>query len=335
MVANACPASLLSCPGAAVPLYLSEADVDALVTMAEAMAVVEEAFRRQGRGEATAEPRRRVRTPECSLHVMFAADRAGGVLGLKSYTVSRAGARFHVLLYAAESGELLAFVEAGRLGQLRTGAASGVATRYLARPEATVAAFFGAGYQARTQLEGVARARDLSEARVYCRNPERRAAFCREMSGRTGLWVLPAESPEAALAGADIVTTITGSAQPVFDGRLVQPGMHLNVAGSNSLLRREIDEATVTAAGLLAVDCAAAVPLEAGDLLGPLQKGLLYPEGWIELGQVVAGRHPGRESAEQVTLFKSHGTALEDVALAALVYERAVAQGRGAPLGAG
>jgi len=121
----------------------------------------------------------------------------------------------------------------------------------------------------------------------------------------------------------------------VFDGALVRPGMHLNVAGSNSLLKREVDETAVARADLLFVDSLAAVPLESGDLLAPLQKGLVYPESLVELGQVAAGRHPGRTSEEQVTLFKSHGIALEDIALAARVYAKAVERGVGSAVGVG
>jgi ornithine cyclodeaminase/alanine dehydrogenase-like protein (mu-crystallin family) len=313
-------------------LFLTEQDVDRLVNMADTMALVEAALRRQGEGKATNEPRRRVRGPGLTLHVMFAADPGGGVVGLKSYTTGKEGARFHVLLYSAESGELLALIEASRLGQLRTGAASGVATRLLARPDAAIAAVFGTGYQARTQVEAIGHARSLSEVRVYGRDPARRAAFCSELCARLGLWILPVESPEAALDGAEIVTTITGSARPVFDGRLLRPGVHLNVAGSNSLLKAEVDETTVARSDLLFVDALPAVPLEGGDLLAPLQKGVIYPESLIELGQVAAGRHPGRTSPEQITLFKSHGIALEDIALAAELYRRAKEQGIGVPL---
>lgn len=316
-----------------MPLYITEAEVERLVTMADAMTAVEACFRRQGAGAATHEPRRRVRTPAGALHVMSAADPEAGVLGLKSYTTFKGGACFHVLLYSAEDGALLALIEASRLGQLRTGAASGVAARYLARPDAAVAAVFGSGYQARTQVEALGHARSLQEVRLYSRDPERRKACADELCARLGLWVLPAESPEAALDGADIVTTITSSARPVFDGALVRPGMHVNVAGSNSLLKREVDDATVARADLVTVDSLAAVPLEGGDLLSPLQKGLLYPEALVELGQVVAGRHRGRTGAEQVTLFKSHGIALEDIALAAEVYRRAVERGAGSPIG--
>jgi len=316
-----------------MPVYLSEQDVERLVSIRDAMTAVEECFRHQGEGRATNEPRRRVRTPEGALHVMFAADQDTGVLGLKSYTTFAGTARFHVLLYSAEDGALLALVEAGRLGQLRTGAASGVATRLLAREDAAVAAVFGTGYQARAQVEALALARNLQEVRVYSRDPERRKAFADELCGTLGLWAFPAGSPEEALDGADIVTTITSSARPVFDGGLVRPGMHLNVAGSNSLLKREVDETAIARADLVTVDSLAAVPVESGDLLGPLQKGLLYPESLVELGQVATGRHPGRTSSEQVTLFKSHGIALEDIVLAARVLEKARERGVGAPVG--
>jgi alanine dehydrogenase len=310
-----------------MPLFLTEEQVDGLVTMGDAMTAVEACFRRQGEGRATNEPRRRVRVPNGLLHVMFAADPAAGVLGLKSYTTFRGGVRFHVLLYSAEDGSLLALIEANRLGQLRTGAATGVATKYLACRDASIAAIFGTGYQAKTQVEGLAHARSLDEIRVYGRDPERRNAFCNEMSGRLGLWIVPAENPERALEGAHVVTTVTSAAHPVFDGSLLQPGAHVNAAGSNSLLKREVDDATVSRATLVAVDSLAAVPLEGGDLLSPLQKGLLYPEGLVELGRIVAGKHPGRTEESQITLFKSHGIALEDIALARVVYERAVERG--------
>ncbi len=321
-----------------MPLYITEEEVDRLVRMTDALRVVEAAFRRLGEGAATTEPRRRVRAPNGMLHVMFAADPQGGgdghpgVVGLKSYTTFKGKARFHVLLYSAEDGSLLAMLEADRLGQLRTGAASGVATRLLARKDASVAAVFGTGYQARTQVEALGRSCDLQEVRVYGRDPERRRLFCEELAACLGLWVLPVESPEAALDGATIVTTITSSTRPVFDGNLLVPGTHVNAAGSNSLLKREIDDVTVSRASLVTVDSLAAVPLEGGDLLAPLQKGVLYPEGLVELGQIAAGKHPGRTDNEQITLFKSHGIALEDIALAALVYERAVQDGAGKPL---
>jgi alanine dehydrogenase len=313
-------------------LHLTEEDVSSLVGMSDAMEAVEGAFRRQGEGKATNEPRRRVRAPGGLLHVMFAADPEAGVLGLKSYTTFRGGARFHVLLYSAKDGALLAMIEADRLGRLRTGAASGVATRHLARADASVLAVFGSGHQAETQVEAVAHARNVTEVRVYSRDAERRNAFSQSLCARFGLWALPAESPEAAVEGADIVTTITSSATPVFSGERLNAGAHVNVAGSNSLLKREVDDATVARAAVVAVDSRPAVSLEGGDLLSPLQKGLLYPEKIVELCEIVAGRHPGRQSEDEITLFKSHGIALEDIALAAMAYARAKERGVGREL---
>lgn len=318
-----------------MPIYLTEADVTRLVTMSDAMTAVEECFRHQGAGAATHEPRRRVRVPAGMLHVMFAADQEAGVLGVKSYTTFKGGARFHVLLYSADDGSLLAIIEADRLGQLRTGAATGVATKHLARRDASIGAVFGSGYQARTQVEGMAHARDFNEIRVYSRDPERRKAFASELCARLGLWVLPVDSPEAALDGADVVTTMTASSKPVFEGSLVRPGMHLNIAGSNSLLKREVDDACIGRADLIAVDSLAAVPLESGDLLGPLQKGIVNQESLVELGRIVAGAHVGRGADEEVTLFKSHGIALEDIGLAARVYEKARELGLGQQIGGG
>jgi alanine dehydrogenase len=312
-----------------MPVYLTESEVCRLIGITDALEAVEQCFRHQGEGTATNQPRRRARVPAGALHVMFAADGATGVLGLKSYTTFAGGARFHVLLYSADDGRLLAILEANRLGQLRTGAASGLATRCLARADAAVAAVFGTGYQAWTQVEALSHVRDLKEIRIYGRDAARRELFRDRLIRELNLHAVAAPSPEAALDGADIITTITGASRPVFDGALLRPGMHLNAAGSNSLLKREIDETAVSRADLIAVDSLAAVPLEGGDLLPPLEKGLIQREALVEFGKIVAGRHPGRTSPEQVTLFKSHGIALEDIALAARAFHKAGERGEG------
>lgn len=315
-----------------LPLYLTEDEVAELITMADALEAVEACFQRLGRGEATCEPRRRVRAPGGVLHVMFAADPAGGFLGLKSYTTFRNSIRFHVMLYDAADGSLLAIIEADRLGRLRTGAASGVATKLLARSDARVAAVIGTGHQAATQIEALSYARGLDEVRVFSRDPARRKEFAESCSAKLGLWVLPAESAERAVEGAAIVTTITASKDPVLEGAWLEAGAHVNAAGSNSLMRREIDVCTVERAGLVVVDSLEAVELEGGDLLPSLQSGRLYREGIVELGSVAAGLHPGRTSPEEITLFKSHGIASEDVALAGLLFRRAVDAGVGCRL---
>jgi ornithine cyclodeaminase/alanine dehydrogenase-like protein (mu-crystallin family) len=315
-----------------VALYLTEDEADRLLDMPAAIAAVEAAFRELGRGRATNRPRRRVAVPKGLLHLMPAALPAQGVLGFKAYTTFPGGARFHFTLYDSETGELLALMQADRLGQRRTGAATGVATRYLARPDAARLALFGAGWQARSQLEAVCAVRPIQEVRVYSRTPESREHFCAEMGSSVAAELSAVESSEAALDGADIVVTATTAREPVFDGALLQPGVHVNVIGSNSLLKREIDAETLRRADLIVVDSRDAVPLEGGDLLAALEQGLLLPEAVRELGPIVAGIAAGRRSDAEITLFKSHGLAVEDVAVAARVYRAARAAGIGREL---
>jgi alanine dehydrogenase len=310
-------------------LFLMEEEVERLLPMSVALEAVEEAFRELGAGRATNRPRRRLATPGGLLHLMPAALPSRRALGFKAYTTFAGGARFHFFLYDSETGELVAVMQADRLGQRRTGAASGVATRHLARPEAAALALFGSGWQARSQLEAVCAMRPIREARIFSRAPETRERFCAEMGDQVSAALRPVPSPAAALEGADIVVTATGSREPVFDGSLLRPGMHLNVVGSNSLLKREVDTETLRRADRIVVDSRDCVPLEGGDLLAALERGELLPEALQDLGPVVAGLAPGRQSPEQITLFKSHGLAIEDVAVAARVYEAARAAGLG------
>src|SRR5436190_16205647 len=216
--------------------FITEEEVDRLLDMRAALAAVEEAFRELGAGRATNRPRRRLGVPNGMLHIMPAALPSQGVLGFKAYTTFPNGARFLFHLYDSETGELLALIQADRLGQRRTGAATGVATRYLARPEAAVLALFGAGWQARSQLEAVCAVRSIREARVYSRSPERREKFCAEMQTAVGATLLPAASPAAALDGADVVVTATTCREPVFDRPVLQPALHVHVVGTKSAL---------------------------------------------------------------------------------------------------
>jgi ornithine cyclodeaminase/alanine dehydrogenase-like protein (mu-crystallin family) len=313
-------------------LYLTESDVERLLPMAAAVEAVEAAFRELGAGRATNRPRRRVQVPQGMLHLMPAALPAENAIGYKAYTTIGGRARFHVMLYDLQTGALTAVIEADRLGQRRTGAASGVATRHLARAEATVVGLFGAGWQAESQIEAVCAVRDVREIRVYSRSSERREAFAGRMSGVLGVPARPVEEPRAVVAGADIVITATSSREPVLLGEWLVSGMHVNVVGSNSLLKREVDDAVVERADVLVVDDREHVPLEGGDLLGALERGRIFPEALRELGEVVTGSAPGRTSPEQITLFKSHGLALEDMAAAAHVYREARARGIGVEL---
>jgi len=324
-----------------MPLFLTEQDVTKLLTMEETIAAVEAVFKAQASGDATNEARRRLRAGGAVLQVMSAAvagfnDSFGGeykgLLGLKSYVVTRNKARFYVNLYDAESGELLALIEADKLGQMRTGAASGVATKYLARAGAKTVGVYGTGWQAQSQLLAVCAAREIESVKVYSRSPENRARFCQEMGARPGgVNIAPVERPEEA-ADADIIVTITTSREPVLQGAWLRPGTHVNAAGGNSVLRRELDDEAVRRSSFIAVDSIDQAKIEAGELVTAVEKGLLTWERVRELRYVVSGEMRGRTGDDQITLFKSLGVAIEDVATAAVLYRKAKEQNVGKEL---
>jgi alanine dehydrogenase len=311
-------------------LLLTEADVQSLLDMPLAMVAVEEAFRRLAQGSAISHSRRRIHLPgKCLLHYMAAGDGRSDCVGLKIYTSAHGGLRFLIPLFQAESGELLALIEADYLGQMRTGAATGVATRFLARADARVAGIIGTGLQARTQLEAVAQARKLEKVRAYGRDSQRREQFAKEMSARLGLPVNAVSSSEAAVRGADIVTTMTNSTNPVFEGKWLEPGMHVNAAGSNFAQKRELDTDAVVRCDLIAADSREQAKIEAGDLIQAFAGEDSRWNTVHEFGDIAAGKIPGRTDPRQMTLFKSVGIAIEDIALAGRIYVLARERGVG------
>jgi ornithine cyclodeaminase/alanine dehydrogenase-like protein (mu-crystallin family) len=310
-------------------LHLTEDDVRGLLTMDTAIEAVEAGLRKMALEEAVNVPRARCQTDHAMLHVLPAAAKTLGVLGFKAYVTSRTGTRFHVTVYDGKTGEMLSVMQADYLGQVRTGAASAVATKHLARKDATTVGVFGAGKQARTQLLGVSRVRKLTRAVVWSPTEERREAFAREMTAACGVDVITAGSPEEAARGLDIVCTATAAREPVLFGQWISPGQHLNVIGSNFLAKTEIDVEVVKRATAVVIDSKDQGRLEAGDLVAALDQGVLEWIDVTELGRIVALRAPGRQSAEDVTLFKSLGLGLEDIAVAIRVYEKAKAAGVG------
>ncbi len=297
-------------------LFLRESDVESLLTMPLALELVERVHREYSTGQAIDVPRERSRLPKSALHILQGAVPSANVLGYKAYTSSREGVRFLVYGFNAERGNLDVVVEANRLGMMRTGAAGGVAAKWLARPDARVAGIFGSGWQAEGQLEALAAVRKLELVKVHSRNAEKLAAFCRKMAQKLAMEVVPA-SAEETVRGSHIVVTITTSATPVFSGDWLEPGTHVNAAGSNSLLRQEIDETTVRKCSPVVVDSRPSAIKEAGDLLPALEKGRLHMGALVELGEVIAGTRAGRTSSEQTTLFESQGMAMQDLIIAA------------------
>ncbi|HEY1341632.1 MAG TPA: ornithine cyclodeaminase family protein [Bryobacteraceae bacterium] len=305
-------------------LYLTEDDVRRFLPIRECIALMREAFQRLSTGAAINQPRRRLILPTRSvLHYMAGSD--GRYFGAKIYASNpRRGAHFLFLLYRADDGEPLAILEANHLGQIRTGAASGLATQLLARPDSRVATVIGSGFQARTQAEALAAAVPIERILVWSRSPEKRARFVEEC--RLTIPVEAAASAEDATRRADILTTATNSAEPVVESTWVAPGAHVNAMGSNQAQRREIPAELVKRARLIAVDSREQSRIESGDLILSLSE-----EDWsrtVELQDVIAGR-ARRERTDEITLFKSNGLAVEDVITAGYVYERAVAEGAG------
>jgi alanine dehydrogenase len=313
-------------------LVLDEQQVTELLSMEAAIAAVEDALTQQGLGTALNNPRSRVRLPTGQLHMMGAALPTRGVIGYKAYTAFKGKVRFHVMLYSTETGELLAMLQADRLGQMRTGAASGVATKYLARDDVRSIGIFGTGWQARSQLESVCAVRHIQSIKAYGRDATRRQTFCAEMSQQLQIPVEPAATPEATVKGMDVVITSTNARDPLFDGNWLEPGAHVNAIGSNALIRREIDDTTVRRSTLIVVDSKEQARLECGDLLGALERGLIHWEQIRELGDVVAGCIPVRRQAFDITLFESHGLAVWDLAAGMAVYDAAKAKGIGREL---
>lgn len=307
-------------------LYLTEADVDELISPAAAVEAVEECFRRMAAGDVEIAPRRRLRLPEGALADMAAADAGLGLSGGKLYAATGNGATFVVCLFDSETSELVAVIEADRLGQLRTGAASGVAARHLARRDATTLGVIGCGHQAETQVACIRAALPSIERVVaYCRTPERLAAFCERMGAEA------AESHRDA-GMQQIVVTITSSRDPVLRGEWLVPGAFVAAAGANVVTRRELDNRVLERASFVCCDLLAQARLESGDLVEPVEAGAL---DWLEvheLHEVVSGELAGRQSDDDIVVFKSNGLAAWDIALGAEAARLARERGVGTAL---
>jgi alanine dehydrogenase len=306
-----------------VPLYLAEQDVDALLTPELALEAVEGSFRRIADGVVENVPRRRLKLDHGMLAVMSAADLGIGVAGVKTYAAGQGGASFVVVLFDAANDELLAVIEADRLGQYRTGAATGVAARHLAKEGASSLGLFGAGLQAEMQLRCVRAALPaIEDVVVYSRTPERREKFAKRLG------VDAVESSQEA-AEKDVVVTITTSRDPVLRGDWLRPGALVCAAGANRPQARELDNAVLQRAAFVCCDSVEDARIESGDLIEPVAQGVLEVH---ELAEVVSGQVQGRQSAEDIVVFKSNGIAAWDLAIGALAVERARELGVGREL---
>lgn len=294
-------------------IYITEDQVQSVLKVSECIELLREAFAQP----YVNIPRYRLKSNRSLLHVMSASIPALEVMGLKAYGTSRSGSGFGVLLYREDTGKLLCTMEADALGQIRTGAASGLATDLLARRDSRVGAMIGTGYQAETQLLAIDSVREFDEVRVFSRSAENRQRFVSRMQERVRAKVLDVPTCEECVRDADVICTITNSRIPILEGSWLSKGCHINAAGSNSLSRKELDQEALRRCDLICVDDLQQSRIESGDL-EPLTE-----QEWqsvVELRDVVRGKS-ARSSEDQITLFKSNGIAVEDVAAARRVYQ--------------
>jgi alanine dehydrogenase len=322
-------------------LLLSKQDVARLLTMNDAIGVVEEAFRQLALGQVTMPQRTVIRLPGYhGLHLAMPAYVGGALdtLAVKVVTVYPDNPTLHqlpttigiLLLNDPRTGAPLAVMDAGYMTAVRTGAVSGVATRYLARRNARAVGVFGAGVMAKAQLAAVCAVRRIESAVVYDKNAASAKAFAAEMASELGVKVTPVDNPRGAVDGQDVIVVATSATEPIFDGHWLAPGQHVNAIGSHAPAARELDTTAIVRSKVFP-DHIEACLAEAGDILIPLGEGAISRDHLrAGLGEVIAGLKPGRERDDEITLFKSVGLAIQDVAAASFVYQRAIAQKIGA-----
>lgn len=310
--------------------FLNEEQVEKLLTVRECWGPLEEAMLAHGRGSAKNVPRNIVKTDKVGLSVLQASVPELNKVGFKAYTTCPDGVRFWVMLFDGEGGNLEAIVEAEHLGLVRTAAASGIATKHLANPGNATVGILGTGFQAAAQLEAVCMDRKVDRVYAWSRTPENAKSFADRMSRTLDLEVVAASSAKAAVVESDIIVTITSSRTPVLEGDWLKPGAHVNLVGAMKPTSREVDDRTLARADLLTVDDWHQAHKEAGEYIEATDAGVISWDDVKEIGAVMAGAVPGRSSPNDITVFKSHGIGIWDVAAGKRVLDLAVAQNIGA-----
>ena len=312
-------------------LLLKEADVDKLLPMPEAMEAVELAFRKIGLEEAMNISRSRAVTDHAQIHIMAATIKGMGAMGAKIYSTGRKNPpQFYVPLFDGKTGLLLAIMQGDHLGRIRTGATSAVATKALSRPESKSMGLLGTGKQAFAQVQGIASVRPIERVTVWSPTQAHREAFSAKLAEAfPAIKVTVASCARDAVVGHDIISTITSAYDPFVEADWLAPGTHINACGSNFAGKAELTPAAVKRCDLIVVDQREQARLESGDLEKPIEDKLIAWTDIRDLGPLLVGRYPGRENPGQITLFKSNGLAIQDVACAMRVYKHAVEQGVG------
>ena len=308
-------------------IFLSENDVVDLLDMPGAIDALEKGFKEKSAGTAVNLSRVRPEANRVGLTMMVSV--LGGI-SVSGFKVMGAGKPL-VLLYGGESKTLLAIIAASSLGQIRTGAASGLATKYMAAEDAGTVGIVGTGFQARSQLEAICNVRNVEVIKAFSRNQARRKEFAATMSESLQIDVTAVDSAEEAVRDTDIVVAITNvrTLDPVVLGDWIKPGAHINAAGANSLSRRELDETAILRSAVIAVDDMDQAKIECADLVMPVDLDIVKWDQIVELSDIVSGDVRGRIDNELLTLFESQGIALEDISVAAYIYEKAMLRGIG------
>ena len=310
-------------------LFLKDEDVSQCVDMDSMLVAIESMQHQYGHGQAHNMTRRKIIAEGGMLSVMGGGLFYEGLLGVKTYTVVNGAYSFQVSLYDAKTGTLLCYTQANRLGQLRTGATTGVAVKHLANPDNATVGIIGTGGQAPTQLEAVSKVRKITKVKAFSRNADRREGFARRMSDAMGIEVSSAQSNENAVRDCDIVLCIAATMEPVVEGAWLKDGATLIGAGPTTWRAREVDEATIVRSDKLIVDSTEQAEIEAGDLCNAVDKGIIQWSKVHELRHVVAKAVRGRDSEDQVVYAKIMGTGVADVAAAKLAYDSAKEKGLG------
>ena len=310
-------------------LFLRDREVSEAIGMDEMLGAIESMQLHFGRGEAYNLPRRKIIAEGGMLSVMGGGLYYDNVLGVKTYTVVRGVYSFQVSIYDANTGSLLCYTQANRLGQLRTGATTGVAVKYLSNPDAATVGIIGTGYQAPTQLEAVSKVRNIKKVKAFSRTAERREAFAASMSETLGIDVSAVDSNQEAVTGSDIVICIAAATEPVVNGDWVSPGATVIGAGPTTWRIQEVTDSMLARADKVFVDSADQAPIEAGDMASAVDRGVFQWSRMIELRHAVASVVAGRDNPEQVIYAKLMGTGVADVAAAKLAYESAKSKGLG------
>ena len=306
-------------------LILNESDIISLFPMEDAIKASDLAFKLQAGTQSINHPRIRIANQKQFFNYMTASSPELGFYCMKTYSIHKnTPPTFYVYLYDYSNGNLLSIMNASALGQIRTGAASGIATKYLSKQNSTTLGIIGTGYQAKTQAQAIAAIRPITLIKVYSRSLENRNSFANWIEQNLNIECISANSPEDCIEKSDIITTITTSKNPVFRGSQITAGTHINAAGGNHYMRRELDDNTVLKSDLIATDDINQARIECGDLINVIDRGLLRWHYVHQLSEIISGLKVGRTNDNQITLYESQGLAIQDLTAAAHIYSKAV-----------